>query len=95
MDQPPDSPDSLSGDHLTGDLLNGSRGKRRRALMNDVSRRTPDVKDNNNDVDFVLMEEENHQENGDDEVCRLIEEMILIIKPCRSRVLVYLTHYEC
>lgn len=41
--------------------------------MNDVSRRTPDVKDNNNDVDFVLMEEENHQENGDDEVCRLTE----------------------
>lgn len=69
MDSHPDSPDSLSGDQLTADLLN-SRGKRRKILINDVVRRSPDInsiKNNNNDVDFVMMEEE-HQENGDDEV---------------------------
>lgn len=69
MDSHPDSPDSLSGDQLTADLLN-SRGKRRKILINDVVRRSPDInniKNNNNDVDFVIMEEE-HQENGDDEV---------------------------
>lgn len=69
MDTHPDSPDSLSGDQLTTDLLN-SRGKRRKILINDVVRRSPDInsiKNNNNDVDFVIMEDE-HQENGDDEV---------------------------
>lgn len=69
MDAHPDSPDSLSGDQLTTDLLN-SRGKRRKILINDVVRRSPDIntiKNNNNDVDFVIMEDE-HQENGDDEV---------------------------
>lgn len=69
MDSHPDSPDSLSGDQLTADLLN-SRGKRRKILINDVVRRSPDInniKNNNNDVDFVIMEDE-HQENGEDEV---------------------------
>lgn len=69
MDSHPDSPDSLSGDQLTADLLH-SREKRRKFLINDVVRRSPDInsiKNNNNDVDFVMMEEE-HQENGDDEV---------------------------
>lgn len=70
----PDSPDSLSGDQLTVDLLS-PRSKRRRLVMNDLSdvdnrrdQTTPDVntKSNNNDVGFVLMDEE-HQENGADE----------------------------
>lgn len=66
MDSHPDSPDSLPGDQLTADLLN-SRGKRRKILINDVVRRSPDIKNNNNDVEFVIMEDE-HQENGEDEV---------------------------
>lgn len=69
MDSHPDSPDSLSGDQLTADLLN-SRGKRRKILINDVVRRSPDInniKNNNNDVDFVIMDDE-HRENGDEEV---------------------------
>lgn len=69
MDSHPDSPDSLPGDQLTVDLLN-SRAKRRKILIEDVVRRSPDVnniKNNNNDVDFVIMEDE-HRENGDDEV---------------------------
>lgn len=69
MDSHPDSPDSLPGDQLTVDLLS-SRSKRRRILINDV-RRGPatDItnKNNNNDVDFVLMDDERH-ENGEDEV---------------------------
>lgn len=77
MDNNPDSPDSLSGDQLTVDLLS-PRSKRRR-MLNDVDRRdgTPELtKNNNNDVGFVLMDEE-HQENGtaaedDDEVRILI-----------------------
>ncbi|XP_050510481.1 transcription factor AP-2-epsilon isoform X2 [Diabrotica virgifera virgifera] len=69
MDSHPDSPDSLASDQLTVDLLN-SRRKRNRIIVNDVGRRSPDlnVKNNNNDVDFVLMEEHaDHHENGDDE----------------------------
>lgn len=70
MDNNPDSPDSLASDQLTVDLLS-PRAKRRRP---DVDHRdgTPDVsKNNNNDVAFVLMEGDPH-ENGaddDDEVC--------------------------
>lgn len=85
MENNPDSPDSLSGDQLTVDLLS-PRSKRRRLVindLNDVDRReqsTPDVNNkssssnNNNDVGFVLMDDE-HQENGteeEDEVCILI-----------------------
>lgn len=38
--------------------------------MNEIVRRSPDLKINNNDVEFVLMDEhgDQHQENGDDEV---------------------------
>lgn len=76
MDANPDSPDSLASDQLTVDLLS-PRAKRRRIVINDidVDRRdgTPDLnKNNNNDVGFVLMDNESH-ENGttedDDEVC--------------------------
>lgn len=84
MDNNPDSPDSLSGDQLTVDLLS-PRSKRRKLVindLNDVDRRdqsTPDVNNksnnsNNNDVGFVLMDDD-HQENGteeEDEVCILI-----------------------
>lgn len=76
MENHPDSPDSLSGDQLTVDLLS-PRTKRRRLVindLNDVDRReqsTPDVNkssssNNNNDVGFVLMDDE-HQENGTEE----------------------------
>lgn len=85
MDNNPDSPDSISSDQLTVDLLT-PRSKRRRVLIindpneivNDVERRdehgTPDINNkntNNNDVGFVLMDEEQNPENGeeDDEVC--------------------------
>lgn len=68
----PDSPNSIGSDQLTVDLLS-PRSKRRRVVQNDVDDRrdlvaTPDVssKNNNNDVSFVLMEDEN-QENGDDD----------------------------
>lgn len=80
MDNNPDSPDSLSEDQLTVDLLS-PREKRRRLVINDLYERnnqsTPDLNSknaNNNDVGCVLMEDE-HQENGteeDDEVCILI-----------------------
>lgn len=62
----PDSPNSISSDQLTVDMLS-PRTKRRRQ---DDDRRdlvqTPEVKNNNNDVGFVLMDEEPH-ENGDDD----------------------------
>ena len=63
----PDSPDSLASDQLTVDLLS-PRSKRRRAHDADADgRRTPDLaKNNNNDVGFVLMDGEHH-ENGDDD----------------------------
>ncbi|XP_057656737.1 transcription factor AP-2-epsilon isoform X2 [Diorhabda carinulata] len=66
MDSHPDSPDSLASDQLTVDLLN-SRRKRNRIAVNEA-RRSPDItsKNNNNDVDFVLMDGD-HQENGDEE----------------------------
>lgn len=83
MENNPDSPDSISGDQLAVDLLS-PRGKRRRLVISDirdVERRdqaTPDINGkstNNNDVGFVLMDED-HQENGanteeEDEVCIL------------------------
>lgn len=72
----PDSPDSLASDQLTVDLLSPrANSKRRRVVISDidVERRdgTPDIKNNNNDVGFVLMDNEHH-ENGtedDNEVC--------------------------
>ncbi|CAG9860332.1 unnamed protein product [Phyllotreta striolata] len=69
MDGHPDSPDSSAGDQLTVDLLNARR-KRSRAVAGDLARRSPpDLKINNNDVEFVLMDEQGdqRQENGDDE----------------------------
>lgn len=70
----PDSPDSLGSDQLTVDLL--SPAPKRRAACDMRNRRdgTPDVlgkNTNNNDVGFVLMEDES-PENGteeEDEVC--------------------------
>ena len=67
MDNNPDSPDSISSDQLTVDLLS-PRAKRRRILqtddivIDDVDGKN--ANNNNNSVGFVLMEEE-HQENGD------------------------------
>lgn len=79
MDNNPDSPDSLSEDQLTVDLL--SPREKRRLVINELYERnnqsTPDLNSkntNNNDVGCVLMEDE-HQENGteeDDEVRILI-----------------------
>ena len=68
----PDSPDSISSDQLTVDLLT-PRTKRRRLLQSDVdivedrreiSDGTPDLAskaatNNNNDVEFVLIVEKN------------------------------------
>lgn len=79
----PDSPNSISSDQLTVDLLSPRTANKRRRPQNDIvvdDRRdlvhTPDVnnKNNNNDVGFVLMDDE-HQENGDDEtdVCTFFE----------------------
>lgn len=64
----PDSPDSLGSDQLTVDLLSPSRAKRRNLGMGEVDRRdgTPDNKNNNNDVGFVLMDDEAN-ENGTEE----------------------------
>lgn len=71
MENNPDSPDSISGDQLAVDLLS-PRSKRRRLVISelrDVERReqaTPDINGkstNNNDVGFVLMDED-HPENG-------------------------------
>ncbi|KAK4885716.1 hypothetical protein RN001_001987 [Aquatica leii] len=81
MDNNPDSPDSMSNDQLTVDLLS-PRVKRRRLVINDVNdliineveRRdghaTPDNNNkttNNNDVGFVLMEEDQNHENGEED----------------------------
>ncbi|KAL3286340.1 hypothetical protein HHI36_000848, partial [Cryptolaemus montrouzieri] len=63
----PDSPDSLGSDQLTVDLL--SPRSKRRTVIDEINERrdgTPDVggkNTNNNDVGFVLMEDES-PENG-------------------------------
>ncbi|KAF5304782.1 hypothetical protein FQA39_LY09559 [Lamprigera yunnana] len=81
MDNNPDSSDSMSSDQLTVDLLS-PRVKRRRLVINDpndivvheVERRdghgTPDINNkttNNNDVGFVLMDEDQNPENGEED----------------------------
>lgn len=70
MDNNPDSPDSLASDQLTVDLLS-PRAKRRRVINDiDVDRRdgTPDLaKNNNNDVGFVLMENDHHENGTEDD----------------------------
>ncbi|ERL90904.1 hypothetical protein D910_08249 [Dendroctonus ponderosae] len=70
----PDSPDSLASDQLTVDLLRPASRRRRLVIVSEDERRdarqTPDAPNNNNDVGFVLMDEE-PGENGteeDDEV---------------------------
>lgn len=66
----PDSPDSISSDQLTVDLLS-PRGKRRH-LNNEIEERRDlessqdPIKNSNNDVGFVLMDED-RQENGDND----------------------------
>lgn len=78
MDNNPDSPDSISSDQLTVDLLTPRSKRRRMVIINETETcdLTPELNKNNNnnnnnnsntnnnDVGFVLMEEE-HQENGD------------------------------
>lgn len=79
MDANPDSPDSISSDQLTVDLLS-PRTKRRRLHNSselgerrnsgaDLDSSQPDLKpNNNNDVGFVLMDDDQpQQENGDDD----------------------------
>lgn len=81
MDNNPDSPDSISSDQLTVDLLT-PRSKRRiimsdaNDIINDDRRDHTNSSDinkngNNNDVSFVLMNDDQNTENGeeDDEVC--------------------------
>lgn len=94
MDSHPDSPDSLPGDQLTVDLLN-SRAKRRKILIEDVVRRSPDVnniKNNNNDVDFVIMEDE-HRENGDDEVRRFFNGCSFLVHGCAFFLVFHMIMY--
>lgn len=80
MDECPSSPDSLSSDQLTVDILSRAPKRRREALS--PERRdalTPDLANNkptanNNDVAFVLAmdDDPSGQQEEDDDVCMII-----------------------
>nr|CAH7722367.1 unnamed protein product [Callosobruchus chinensis] len=64
---PPDSPDSIPGDLLRDKRRRTLIPSRRSSIENEIDEEVHRGKNNNNDVDFVLMDDESHENGADDE----------------------------